>query len=81
MPMLRFGKVWQAIRHFGVLFLQFRYPLEQLFQISSPQQIETPYLSLYGYPNDGPVGQKSLSQNCINFLVKKSQAQQCINPF
>jgi len=26
MPTLRFGKVWQVIRHFGVLFLQFRYP-------------------------------------------------------
>jgi hypothetical protein len=25
MPTLRFGKVWQVIQHFGVLFLQFRY--------------------------------------------------------
>jgi hypothetical protein len=43
MPMLRFGKVWQVIQHFGVLFLQLGI-LKQLFQISSPRGKLRPHI-------------------------------------
>jgi hypothetical protein len=59
MPTLRFGKVWQVIRHFGVLFFAIYVPHKQLFQNSSPRNIVTPYISPYGYPNDVPGGQKN----------------------
>jgi hypothetical protein len=74
MPTLRFGKVWQVIRHFGVLFFAILVPLKQLFQISSPLgKYCTPY-SKYDHPNNVPVGQK-------NSRMKKSLPQKCINFF
>jgi len=62
MPMLRFGKVWQVIRHYGVLFFAINFV--------TSRQIETPYLSPYGYPNNVPVGQKTVEhkKNSATFL-------------
>jgi hypothetical protein len=62
MPTLRFGKVWQVIRHFGVLFLQLGTPKTVISNFVTSRQIETPYLSPYGYPNDVPVGQKMVEE-------------------
>ena len=60
MPTLRFGKVWQVIRHFEVLFFAILVLLKQLLQFVTTVNIVTPYISRYGYPNNVPGGQKSV---------------------
>ncbi len=78
MPTLRFGKVWQVIRHFGVLFLQLGIP-KKLFQISSPRGKLRPHVFPHMVtPTMFPVDkkwwrtQKSQLHFCINSLVPKS---------
>jgi len=62
MPMLRFDKVWQVIRHFGVLFFAIKVPLKQILKFVTTVNIFTPYISPYGYPNNVPVGQKTVAE-------------------
>jgi hypothetical protein len=82
MPTLRFGKVWQVIRHFGVLFFaNLGTPKTVISNFVTTRQIETPYSSpcKYDHPNDVNVGQKI--QRTKNPEDKKSRGQQCINSF
>ena len=61
MPTLRFGKVWQVIRHFGVLFFcDLGTPKTIISNFITTRQIETPYSSPceYDHPNDVTMGQK-----------------------
>ena len=57
MPMLRFGKVWQVIRHFEVLFFAIYLGTSKtiISKFVTTANIVTPYLSQYGYPNNVPV--------------------------
>jgi hypothetical protein len=74
MPTLRFGKVWQVIRHFGVLFLQLGIP-KQLFQISSPRGKLRPHIFPHMVtPTMFPVDKTACSR-------QKSQLHFCINSF
>ncbi len=61
MPTLRFGKVWQVIRHFGVLFFAIKVPLKQFSIFVTTANIVTPYISPYGYPN-GVLGEQKASR-------------------
>ena len=78
MPTLRFGKVWQVIRHFGVLFLQLGIP-KQLFQISSPRGKLIPHIfphmvtpTKFPWDKKASRTKKSLGHKCINsFLAHK----------
>ncbi len=46
MPTLRFGKVWQVIRHFGILFFcNLGTPKTVILNFVTTWQIETPYSS------------------------------------
>ena len=61
MPMLRSGKVWQVIRHFGVLFFcKLVTPKTVISKFVTMRQFETQYSSpyKYDYPNNVPGGQK-----------------------
>jgi hypothetical protein len=61
MPTLRFGKVWQVIRHFGVLFFcNLGTSKTIISNFVTTRKIVTPYISPYGYPNNVTVGQKSV---------------------
>jgi hypothetical protein len=75
MPTLRFGKVWQVIRHFGVLFFcNLGTPKTVISNFVTSRQIETPYISPYDYPNNVPGGQKNSSR-------QNGGAHKCINSF
>jgi len=70
MPTLRFGKVWQVIPHFGVLFFcNLNTPKTVISNFVTSRQIETPYLSLYGYPNNFPGGQKMVVEKKNSFIL------------
>ena len=65
----------------GIVFCNLGTPKTVISNFVTSRQIETPYLSPYGYPNNVPVGQnsvehekksrtkKNLSHKCINSLV------------
>jgi len=60
MPTLRFGKVWQVIRLSGNCFCNLGTSKTVILKFVNMVNIVTPYLSPYGYPNDVPVGQKTV---------------------
>ncbi len=79
MPTLRIGKVWQVIRHFGVLFFcnlgTFKTVISNFV---TTRQTLFPHIILphvkYDHPNNVPVGQKTVGH-------EKSLPQICINSF
>ncbi len=78
MPTLRFGKVWQVIQHFGVLFLQLGIS-KQLFQISSPRGKLRPHIFPHMVtPTMFPVDKKA-SRTKKASSTKKSLIHKCIN--
>jgi hypothetical protein len=46
----------------GIVFCNLGTPKTVISNFVTSRQIETPYLSPYGYPNDVPGGQKKLSR-------------------
>jgi hypothetical protein len=56
----------------GIVFCNLGTPKTVISNFVTSRQTETPYLSLYGYPNNVPGGQK-------NSRMKKTRLQQCIN--
>ncbi len=44
----------------GIVFCNLGTPKTVISNFATSRQIETPYLSPYGYPNNVPVGQKSI---------------------
>ena len=76
MPTLRFGNVWQVIRHFGVLFFcNLGTPKTVISNFVTLRQIETPYISPYGYPNNVPGGQKTVGHEKSLEETKKSSSK------
>ena len=78
MPTLRSGKVWQVIRHFGVLFFcNLGTPKTVFSKLVTTRQIETPYFPHVNmtkptmFPGDkkASIMKKSLGQNCINSFL------------
>jgi hypothetical protein len=66
MPKLRFGKVWQVIHHFGVLFFAILVPLKQLNQNSPPRQILLPHIFPHMVtPTIFPVDNKRLARKKV----------------
>jgi len=74
MPTLCSSKVWQVLRHFVYYFFNLGTPKTVISNIATTRQISTPCSSLYDYPDNVPVGQKSQGQNIP--MTKK-----CINSF
>jgi hypothetical protein len=80
MPTLRFGKVWQVIRHFGVLFFcNLGTPKTVISNFVPTRQIETPYSSpckymvtptMFPWYKKASRRQKSQLHFCINSLVR-----------
>ncbi len=56
----------------GIVFCNLGTPKTVISNVVTLRQIETPYLSPYGYPNNFPSGKKRSRR-------KKSQLQQCIH--
>jgi len=46
----------------GIVFCNLGTPKTVISNFVTSRQIETPYLSPYGYPNDVPGGQKTVTQ-------------------
>ena len=46
----------------GIVLCNLGTPKTVISNFVTTRQIETPYLSPYGYPNNGPGGQKSVEQ-------------------
>ena len=59
----------------GIVFCNLGTPKTVISNFVTSRQIETPYLSPYGYPNDVPGGQKRVEDE------KKRLGQKCINSF
>ena len=61
----------------GIVFCNLGTPKTVISNFVTSRQIETPYISPYGYPNGVPGGQKnsrrqkSLGHKCINSLVSR----------
>ena len=83
MPTLRFGKVWQVIRHFGVLFFAIKVPLKQLYLNLSPRYILLPHIFPHMvtstmFPVDKNLEEeKSLGQQCINSFLAHTLSHDC----
>jgi hypothetical protein len=67
----------------GIFFCNLGTPKTVISKFVTSWQIETPYLSPYGYPNNVPVGQKwwrrqnGGADKCINSLVSHKLSHDC----
>jgi hypothetical protein len=79
MPALRFGKVWQVIRHFGVIvFCNLSTPKTVISNFVTTLQIETPYSSpckYDDYPNGYSLGRTKKEKKSGS---KRSRRQNCV---
>ena len=61
-----YAMLWQSVAgnstFRGIIFCSLGTPKSVISNFITLRQIETPYLSPYGYPNDVPMGQKSVEE-------------------
>jgi hypothetical protein len=61
-----YATLWQSVAgnstFRGIVFCNSGTPKTVISNFVTSRQIETPYISPYGYPNDVPVGQKMVEE-------------------